>query len=48
MQLVSVDLVGRYGLSPTWADGHCTGIYTWDMLRDLCDCCFCRLGGGGC
>ncbi len=25
--------VGRYGLTPAWADGHDTGIYTFKMLR---------------
>ena len=25
--------VGRYGLTPEWADGHDTGIYTYKMLR---------------
>lgn len=25
--------VGRYGITPEWADGHDTGIYTFKMLR---------------
>lgn len=25
--------VGRYGLTPTWGDGHETGIYTFKLLR---------------
>ena len=25
--------VGRYGISPEWADGHDTGIYTFQVLR---------------
>ena len=29
------DPVGRYGIRITWADGHDTGIYTFDTLRDL-------------
>lgn len=28
--------VGNYALSIEWSDGHRTGIYPWDMLRDLC------------
>lgn len=28
-------LVGAYGLKVTWSDGHATGIYTWDHLRQL-------------
>ena len=27
------DYVGRYGLRITWADGHDTGIYTFEALR---------------
>ncbi len=30
-----LDQVGRYGVRITWADGHDTGIYTYDALRDL-------------
>ena len=33
--LESIELVGLYGLRPTWADGHDTGIYTFDRLRSL-------------
>lgn len=29
--------VGRYALQPVWKDGHSTGIYTYDYLRELCD-----------
>ena len=35
-ELEQVELVGSYGLQPTWDDGHDTGIYTWDFLRRLC------------
>jgi DUF971 family protein len=31
--LKEVYAVGRYGLTPEWADGHDTGIYTFKMLR---------------
>jgi DUF971 family protein len=31
--LKEVYAVGRYGLTPEWADGHDTGIYTFRMLR---------------
>ena len=30
-----LDQVGRYGVRITWADGHDTGIYTYEALRDL-------------
>jgi DUF971 family protein len=32
----SLELVGNYALQPVWDDGHHTGIYTWEFLRDLC------------
>jgi DUF971 family protein len=31
--------VGRYGIAIAWSDGHDTGIYTFEMLRNLCPCC---------
>jgi DUF971 family protein len=27
--------VGGYGLQPQWADGHASGIYSFDYLRQL-------------
>ncbi|MDQ3985764.1 MAG: DUF971 domain-containing protein [Actinomycetota bacterium] len=27
------ELVGAWGLSIRWNDGHETGVYSWDMLR---------------
>ncbi len=34
--------VGRYALSITWNDGHASGIYSWDYLRELCQCEECK------
>ena len=34
-ELADVTLVGAYGLNAVWADGHNTGIYTFDHLRRL-------------
>jgi len=34
--------VGRYGVSFQWSDGHGTGIYTFERLRELCQCERCR------
>jgi DUF971 family protein len=33
--LFGAELVGRYGLSFVWSDGHKTGIFAWPMLRLL-------------
>lgn len=29
----SAELVGAWGISLRWNDGHSTGIYAWDVLR---------------
>lgn len=34
--------VGRYALQFNWADGHASGIYSWDYLRRHCQCAECR------
>ncbi len=37
-QLVRITPVGGYALQPVWADGHASGLYSFDYLK--------RLGGG--
>jgi len=32
-QLVRLVLVGSYAIQPIWADGHATGIYSFDYLK---------------
>ena len=32
-QLVRLERVGTYALQPVWADGHATGIYSFDYLK---------------
>lgn len=41
---VSLALVGAYGLRINWSDGHGTGIYTFERLRQSCPCEECRKG----
>jgi DUF971 family protein len=36
--LYELQMVGRYGLTPTWGDNHHTGIYTYEKLRASCQC----------
>ena len=36
-----VELVGRYALQIYWSDGHSTGIYSFDHLRESCPCAEC-------
>lgn len=33
--LAGFSRVGGYGVQPVWADGHATGIYTWEYLQRL-------------
>ena len=39
--LVRLQQVGAYAISLAWSDGHETGIYSWEFLREACPC-------GGC
>ena len=32
-QLIRLEPVGTYAIQPVWADGHATGIYSFDYLR---------------
>lgn len=34
----NVDKVGRYALTFDWSDGHNTGIYSYEFLREICEC----------
>ncbi|MFQ5600949.1 MAG: DUF971 domain-containing protein [Candidatus Krumholzibacteriia bacterium] len=36
-----MELVGNYAVQITWSDGHSTGIYTYDHLRERCPCPAC-------
>jgi DUF971 family protein len=44
--LYELVMVGRYGLTPVWGDGHKTGIYTYERLRAMCECADCRAERG--
>ena len=41
IKIQQVHKVGRYGLSIAFSDGHNTGIYIYDKLKDLCECSQC-------
>ncbi len=34
--------VGRYAIQFNWADGHSSGIYSWEYLRRICQCRECQ------
>jgi DUF971 family protein len=46
VELHRIEPVGNYGLSFLWSDGHGTGIFRFDLLRELCPCVDCRPDGG--
>lgn len=37
VEMIDVDLVGRYAVQPVWRDGHDTGIFTFRKLRALAE-----------
>jgi DUF971 family protein len=37
-RMETIQLVGNYAVAPTWGDGHHTGYYTFDVLRQRCPC----------
>lgn len=40
-ELQGIEPVGNYAIQLTWGDGHKTGIYTYDHLRQICECTEC-------
>ena len=38
----SIDYVGNYAIQFNWSDGHNTGIYSFDLLREMCSCDICN------
>ena len=37
VELLSWEIVGNYAIRPNFSDGHGSGIYSWDYLRNLPD-----------
>jgi DUF971 family protein len=48
LALQKAELVGRYAVQLFWNDGHASGIYSFEYLRELCPCegCVARAGAG--
>lgn len=36
--LTGIAPIGRYALAPVWSSGHDKGLYTYHLLRYLCEC----------
>ncbi len=34
-ELKKIDVIGNYAIQPLWGDGHNTGLYGWDYLRQI-------------
>jgi DUF971 family protein len=41
-KLTGAESVGRYAVRLLWNDGHSTGIYSFDYLRETCPCSRCQ------
>lgn len=41
LKMNGIEPVGSYALRIDWNDGHKTGIYSFDHLRDICPCIEC-------
>lgn len=41
-ELRSIEHAGSYALQMVWGDGHRTGFYTFEYLRELCECDECN------
>jgi DUF971 family protein len=37
LHLLRIVNIGSYGIQPVWADGHTTGIYSFDYLKRIAD-----------
>jgi len=40
-KMLGAEPVGHYAIKISWNDGHDTGIYTFDHLREICPCAEC-------
>ena len=38
----AIHYIGKYALQFVWSDGHDTGFFSFETLRDLCTCPDCR------
>lgn len=35
LKLQGMEPIGTYAIQPTWNDGHGSGLFTWEYLREL-------------
>jgi DUF971 family protein len=46
LKMATVEEVGHYAIRIGWNDGHNTGIYSFDHLRQICPCAECAAARG--
>src|SRR5947209_20013123 len=46
LKMATVEEVGHYAIRIGWNDGHNTGIYSFDHLRNICPCAECKASRG--
>ncbi len=42
IKMLNIEPTGNYGLKIFWNDGHSSGIYSYDHLRNICPCEECK------
>lgn len=47
IRIESFQPVGRYAMAFTFSDKHSTGIYKYELLREICECAECKSKRGG-
>jgi DUF971 family protein len=43
LKMTNVEPVGQYAIRIYWSDGHNTGIYSFERLREICPCAGCAV-----
>ena len=43
LKMLSIEPVGNYAIRIHWSDGHSTGLYSWEHLRNICPCPECTV-----
>lgn len=41
-KMLNIEPIGSYALRIFWNDGHSSGIYSWEHLRNICPCEECK------
>jgi DUF971 family protein len=47
VKMLNVEEMGHYAFRIDWSDGHSSGIYSYEHLRQICPCQECRIARQG-